>query len=137
MVNTTTAMTRAAAASPIASANANRMRERRAPGTHSFSFSPGSRSRSRRKIASKFSDGTLLTPSHANQRLRDRRRDGASPDLEQARDLQLRHTEVVLSDDHRALPFGQELEQPACLEAIEKRRDLVRSSGRPQRFGEP
>src|SRR5258708_11177902 len=85
-----------------------------------------SRSRTNRCVRS-LSRSSTGGPSlaHARERLRDGRADGAAPDAERSGDLLLGQTEVVMRDDDRALPRGEQREQTPDLEPIDHRGDVV------------
>ena len=62
-----------------------------------------------------------FTLSHPRQRLRDRCAHRAAPNAQSRRDFFLRKSEVVVRDDDRSLPLGEECEEPTHFESTHDR----------------
>ena len=81
-------------------------------------------SRSRTKRCTRSSSGLATLGSalsHPRQRLGDGRAHRSAADTEGIRDFLLREAEVVVRDDDRSLPFGEEREEPTHFESLQDR----------------
>src|SRR5260221_3938561 len=87
-------------------------------------ISSRSRTNSPVRSLSRSSTGGHLV-AHVCERLRDGRAHGPALHAERIGDLVVRETEVVVGDDDEALPLREEREQPADIEALDQRRELV------------